>query len=47
MATNEQTDKAITAVKAGVADDDQIEIAKRAAKTVGERGNRARDAFKS
>jgi hypothetical protein len=45
MATNEQTDKAITAVRNGVATREQEEIAARAAKTVGERGNKARDAF--
>lgn len=47
MATKEQTDKAITAVRNGVADREQEAIAARAAKTVGERGNQARDAFKS
>lgn len=47
MATNEQTDKAITAVKNGVASRDQQEIAKRAAKQEGQRGTRAKDAFQN
>lgn len=45
LATNEQTDKAIAAVRNGLGTKEQEEIASRAAKTVGERGNRARDAF--
>lgn len=45
MATNEQTDQAITAVKNGQATSQQEEIARRAAQTVGERGRRAKEAF--
>lgn len=45
MATKEQTDKAITAVRNGQASREQQEIAARAAKQAGSVGNRAREAF--
>lgn len=46
MATSEQRDKAIVAVRNGVASRDQERIAAEAAKQAGSAGNRARDAFK-
>ena len=46
MATTEQTDQAITAVRNGQASREQQEIAKRAAQQAGSRGNRAREAFR-
>ena len=46
LATKDQTDKAITAVKNGVASKDQEEIASRAAKQSGSTGIAARDAFR-
>lgn len=46
VASKEETDKAITAVKHGLASKEQEHIAARAAHSVGERGNRAREAFR-
>jgi hypothetical protein len=46
VATDQQTDQAITAVRNNQATKDQEEIARRAAQQAGSRGNRARDAFK-
>ncbi len=45
LATNEQTDAAITAVAAGHASQEQKDIASRAANQAGARGNRATEAF--
>lgn len=46
MATKEQTQAAITAVKNGQASREQEEIARRAAQQAGSTGNQARDAFR-
>ncbi len=46
MATKEQADKAVTAVRNGVATRDQQELARREAQQAGPRGNAARAAFK-
>lgn len=46
MPTKAELDKAIDAVKAGVASRQQQEDAARAAKQAGSTGNRAREAFR-
>ncbi len=45
MATKQQTDAAITAVRNGQATREQQQIAARAANQAGSTGNRAREAF--
>lgn len=47
LATTEQLEKAITAVANGTADAEQQRLATAASKQAGERGNRAKEAFKS
>ena len=47
MATRGQTDKAVTAVRNGVATKEQEKIARRASKVAGSYGTPAREAFKS
>lgn len=46
MATKDETEAAITAVKNGQASKEQQEIARRAAQQAGSMGNQARDAFR-
>lgn len=46
VATSEEVEAAITAVRNGVATRNQEELVRRAAKQAGSVGNRARDAFK-